>query len=90
MLFSGDLCHSGPENDFPLSVLSEPLDLAICESAHFEATDYVPLLKGNKNLKKLCFNHYSELYLKSVLDAKKIFSQDIEVTIATDGLEIRL
>jgi len=87
ILFSGDLSHT-PSQDFPISVLDEPLDLAICEGAHFKATDYVPFLKGNKNLKKLCFNHYSSRFLPSVLEAKEIFSEDIEVVIASDGTEI--
>ena len=90
ILFSGDLCHKGPANDFPLSVLDQPLDLAICEVAHFDATEYIPLLKGNKNLRKLCFNHYSSRHLASALEAKEIFSQDIEVLFATDNMELSL
>jgi ribonuclease BN (tRNA processing enzyme) len=88
VLFSGDLCHSGPANDFPLSVLDKPLDLAICEVAHFKATEYVPLLFGNENLKKLCFNHYSPRFAMSMLEAKSIFSKSIPVIIASDGTEI--
>ena len=88
VLFSGDLSHGGPANDFPLSVLDSPLDLAVCESAHFKATEYVPLFAGNKNLKKLCFNHYSSRYLPSVLEAKEVFSRNTEVIIAKDGTEI--
>ena len=90
VLFSGDLCHQGPANDFPIEVLDSPLDLAICESAHFKATEYIPLLKGNKNLKKLCFNHYSYTFLASVLEAKAVFSQDIDTLLATDGTEIEI
>ncbi|MBE6593191.1 MAG: ribonuclease Z [Ruminococcaceae bacterium] len=90
VLFSGDLCHKGPANDFPIEVLDSPLDLAICESAHFKATEYIPLLKGNKNLKKLCFNHYSYAFLASVLEAKAVFSQDIDTLLATDGTEIEI
>ena len=88
VLFSGDLCHKGPANDFPMSVLDQPLDLAVCESSHFNATDYVPFLKDNKNLKKLCFNHYSLRFLPSVLEAKAALSQSFDVILATDGLEI--
>ena len=91
VLFSGDLYSKDPANDFPISVLDEPLDLAICESAHFKATEYLPILKDNKNLKKLCFNHYSSYLLSSVLEAKKIFDEEgTEVILATDGLEICL
>lgn len=90
VLFSGDLSHEGPSRDFPVSVLEKPLNLAICESAHFKATEYVPLFKDNKNIEKLCFNHYSQRYLPSVLEAKEVLSQDMEVILATDGLEISL
>ncbi|MBP3592163.1 MAG: ribonuclease Z [Clostridia bacterium] len=89
VLFSGDLSHNGPADDFPVSVLEKPLDLAICEAAHFDATDYLPILKGNQNLKRLCFNHYSERHMCSVIEAKNQLS-DIPVLIATDGMEIRL
>lgn len=88
VLFSGDLCSEGPSNDFPISVLDTPLDLAICENAHFKATEYLPLFKGNKNLKKLCFNHYSTRLYPSIIEAKEILSKDIEVLIATDDFEI--
>lgn len=86
VLFCGDLSHKGPSDDFPVSVLDEPLDLAICEAAHFDATEYLPILKGNKNLKSLCFNHYSEKHLASVIEAKKEMG-DIPTHIATDGME---
>ena len=45
VLFTGDLCHKGPQEDFPVSVFEKPLDLAICEVAHFPATKYLPCLK---------------------------------------------
>ena len=86
ILFSGDLSHNGPADDFPVCALSEPLDLAVCEVAHFPATDYLPLFKGKKNLKRLCFNHYSERFLSSALAAKAELSE-IEVTVAQDGME---
>lgn len=87
VLFSGDLSQNGPSDDFPASVLELPLDLAVCEAAHFEATEYLSIFKDNKNLKKLCFNHYSERRLPSVL-AMPALLPDIEVIRAADGLEI--
>ncbi len=89
VLFGGDLSHGGPSDDFPVSVLDAPLDLAICEAAHFDATDYLPLFKGNKNLKMLCFNHYSEWHIRSVYEAKEALSE-IPVFVATDGMEFNL
>lgn len=89
VLFSGDLSHNGPSDDFPISVLDAPLDLAVCEAAHFDATDYLPIFKNNPNLKKLCFNHYSEWHIRSVYEAKDALSE-IPVLIATDGMEINV
>lgn len=88
VLFSGDLCHKGPD-DFPVGVLDEPLDLAICECAHFDATKYLPIFENNKNLKRLCFNHYSTRFLPSVLAVEKTLC-DIPVSHATDNMEILL
>ncbi len=89
VLFSGDLCHKGPKEDFPLSVLEAPLDLAICEAAHFKATEYLPLFEGNENLKMLCFNHYSDRFLESVIEMTRLLP-NIPVTRATDDMIITL
>ena len=89
VFFSGDLCHKGPEHDFPLCILDAPLDLAVCESAHFEAYKYVDLFAGKEdNLKRLCFNHFSARRTKSVYEVKD--TANFPVIIASDGLEIRL
>lgn len=90
VLFSGDLCTTeGPTADFPVSVLEKPLDLAICESAHFKATDYLPLFKGNENLKQLCFNHYSDRFLESVIEMTRLLPE-IPVSRANDGMIIEI
>ncbi len=89
VLFSGDLSHKGPTDDFPVSVLDEPLDLAICEAAHFKATEYLPIFEGNENLKRLCFNHYSDRFLESVIEMTRLLP-DIPVSRATDDMTITL
>lgn len=89
VLFSGDLCHKGPEEDFPVSVLQEELHLAVCECAHFGAHKYLPIFKGNENLKKLCFNHYSDRFLGSILETEKELTE-IPVFRATDDMEISI
>ena len=89
VLFSGDLSGRGPQVDFPVSVLEEPLDLAICESAHFPATAYLPIFRGNANLKQLCFNHYSDRFLTSVLEMTDALP-GVKVFRAMDGTEIVL
>ena len=89
VLFSGDPSTKGPAVDFPLSVLDAPLDLAVCECAHFEATEYLPLFEGKKNLRRLCFNHYSEVRLASLLELPRLLPE-LPMLRATDGLEITL
>ena len=87
--FSGDMTSREPGTDFPLSVLEKPLDLAICEGAHFDATAYVPLFAGNPNLKKLCFNHYSDKFLESVMTATRLLAP-LPVVRAIDNMEFQL
>jgi len=65
VLFTGDLCNPG--FDFPTPVLEKPLDLVICESAHFNATDYLPVFE-NHDIRKVCVNHYSDWFLRNVMD----------------------
>ncbi|MBR3967249.1 MAG: ribonuclease Z [Clostridia bacterium] len=89
VLFSGDLSHKGPADDFPMAVFESELDLAICEVAHFEATEYLPLFSGQKNLKRLCFNHYSERLMYSLYEAKNKLAP-LPVIRANDGMEIVL
>ena len=87
VFFSGDMCHKGPQNDFPTCIFEKPVDLAICEAAHFHATEYLPMFEGQTNLKKLCFNHYSDKHLASVLEMKALLP-DIPVVRAFDDMEI--
>ena len=88
VLFSGDLCHKGPQEDFPVSVFDEPLDLAVCEVAHFPATKYLPLFENQPNLKQVCFNHYSHTFQATIYDVIKALP--IPVFMASDGTEIQL
>jgi len=92
VLFSGDLNYDGPAkaNDFPVAALEKPVDLAVCEMAHFEATEYYPILKGNKSIKKLCFNHYSPRFMVTLSQALKDLAADYEVFLAADGMEIEV
>ncbi len=89
VFFSGDLSHEGPADDFPMQIFDEPIDLAICEAAHFPATDYVPLFadKGDR-LRMLCITHYTQGRISSVYEAAKTLA--IPFVLATDGREIVL
>lgn len=89
VLFSGDLSTKGPKEDFPVSVFEKPLDLAICECAHFKATAYLPLFENQENLKAICFNHYIGTYLPSILEVKNVL-KNIPFYIANDEMEITL
>lgn len=88
VLFSGDLCHRGPAEDFPLEVFEKPVDLAILEAAHFTPMKYIPLLAG-KPLKKVCINHYSERFRDGMIEFKETRT-DIPVVFASDGMEFSL
>ena len=83
VLFSGDLSKT-PSNDFPHAVLGLPLDLAVLESAHFTPKEYINILSG-KDVKKVCFNHYSRRWIEDV--GYTVKALEPTVILATDGLE---
>ena len=88
VLFGGDMSVKGPADDFPFEVLEKPLDLAVCEAAHFAATDFVPIFEG-KDVKQICMTHYSDRYLASVLELKAALP-DKTVFRTSDNMEINL
>ena len=88
VLISGDLSHT-PSADFPSAVLDAPLDLAICECAHFEATEYLKIFAGGRVTRCLCFTHYSERHLASVLSMQAKLPE-VRVMRAQDGTVINL
>ena len=83
VLFTGDL--KNPQVDFPAAAKEKPLDLLVCECAHFPATDYIPALEGC-NIKKICMTHYSPRYMPTI----PAFTEKLEMpfVLATDGLEL--
>ena len=88
VLFGGDMSVKGPADDFPLEVLERPLDLAVCEAAHFAATDFVPIFV-DKDVKQICMTHYSDRYLASVLELKAQLP-DKTVFRTEDNMEVYL
>lgn len=87
VLYTGDLSSkNGPEYDFPMSVLSEPVDLLICEGAHFEATRYLPIFEGCDNLKRIYVTHFMERRVGSIYELKAALP-DKEIILAKDGME---
>ena len=88
VLFTGDL--KGPEADFPAIATEKVLDLVICESAHFQATEYFPIFE-KCNIKKVCVTHYSNKRLASVLQLQEeLATIDLPMVMATDNLELNL
>lgn len=84
VLFTGDLKHPGI--DFPLAAAEQSLDLVVCESAHFPATEYLPVLE-KCDVKKVCVTHYSNTFLSSVLQLQKeLAERGIPMDVATDDL----
>lgn len=86
LLFSGDL-YKNPTEDFPVSVLDQPLELAVCECAHFNVSEYLPIFENSNKIKTLCFNHYLDNNLTSLSEIKSLLP-DTDVICATDNMEI--
>lgn len=88
VLFTGDL--KNPGIDFPAIAMERPLDLVICESAHFPATDYLSVFE-KCDIKKVCVTHYSNRFLASVLQlVQELKEKNLETVIATDDLQLNL
>jgi len=86
VLCTGDL--SRPSEDFPY--VDKELDLMICESAHFPATDYLPVL-DKIEVKKVCVTHYSPKRMLSLYEFQQAMAErGTPIIIATDDLEINL
>lgn len=86
VLYTGDLKH--PTVDFPM--VDKPLDLFIGESAHFAATEYLPLWE-KMDVKKICITHYSPRFMPTVLECGKALAEKgLPFVLATDDLELKV
>ncbi len=86
ILFTGDL--QNPKVDFP--VTEGKIDLAVCEAAHFEPVNYLPLFES-MDIHKVCFTHYSDRFLSGVLDVcRRLNDGGIPALRAMDDTEIKL
>ena len=87
VLITGDL--KNPNIDFP-DVGAQIIDLVICESAHFPATEYENVFQ-KYSIKKVVFTHYSDRFLASVLTSIKCMNdKGIQALRATDDLELEV
>lgn len=83
VLFSGDMCR--PAVDFPAE-LAKNADLAICEGAHFPATEYKPFLE-EASPRRVIVNHYAPWNVPHIMQLAKELPA-MNVTMAHDGMEI--
>lgn len=87
VLITGDLRN--PNIDFP-DAGDKRIDLVICESAHFAATEYEQVFP-KYNIEKVCVTHYSDRFLGSVLElVKRLNEKGIGALRASDDLEIEV
>lgn len=85
VLFTGDL--KNPGIDFP-DISGRTVDLVVCESAHFPATDYLPVFE-NYAIRKVCVTHYFEPFLPSVIAlCDTLKEKGIPALRAMDDLEL--
>ena len=88
VLCTGDLKH--PSVDMPNVIRQRSLDLLICESAHFPAMDYLPVLEGCR-IQKVCVTHYSYKRLGSVMELHKTLTEQGQaIVLATDDLQLQV
>lgn len=88
VLFTGDL--KNPAIDFPASAMSMPLDLVVCESAHFPAMDYLPVFE-KCNIKRVCVTHYCDCFLGSIYTlCDTLRKQGIAAERVMDDYEVTL
>ncbi|MCQ2413485.1 MAG: MBL fold metallo-hydrolase [Clostridia bacterium] len=89
LLFTGDLKHRDPAADFPVSTgTDKPLDIAVCECAHFDASLYEPIFKQMK-LGLVVYNHYQPRKIGGLYQMIAAMPE-LPQKVATDGLEIVL
>lgn len=86
ILFTGDLRRPGV--DFPEVVYERPLDLVVCEAAHFPVTEYEPVFRQSR-IGRICVHHHVPFnlpHIQTLAEAMK----PVPVTTVYDGLEIHL
>lgn len=86
ILFTGDL--KNPKIDFPIT--EGRIDLVVCESAHFPATDYAQAFE-KLTLGGVCITHYVEGFLPQVVEMlSALRAKGVKARRAADDLEIEL
>lgn len=90
-LFTGDLSHGLAKDDFPKIAMEQPLDVIVCEMAHFGAEEIQPYLE-KIDVKQFWFTHVNHVETGEKFDAirKMQGKYPYPVYIAKDNDEIHL
>jgi Cft2 family RNA processing exonuclease len=73
-------------------LLAQPVDLLVCELAHFEPKDLFRYLKG-RDIGRIVFMHVARQYREDQAGITKLAQRhlgDIPFTFATDGMQVQL
>lgn len=89
VLLSGDLSMKLEKNDFPELPKREPLDLLVCEMAHFGEDEISPHLRECKT-SRLIFNHYQKAKEEHILRLAEPDRFPFPISMAQDGDSIVL
>lgn len=88
VLLTGDLSQWLAKGDFPEIILSEELDLVVCEMAHFGAEHIAPYL-AKCRAKQLVFNHYQLRKERDIRQLAQCGGFAFPITAAEDGLVLQ-
>ena len=86
LLFTGDL--ASPKKDFPQVVLEYPMDLIVCEGAHFSAMEYLPIFE-KCGAKRYCITHYAPWNFPNMLELQKALPKE-QLVFATDDMILEI
>ncbi len=89
VLFSGDLSQFLKKGDFPEIVLNEPLDLFVCEMAHFGEEHIAPYLEKCK-ARRVMFNHYQPQKESHIESLSKPGRFPFPISMAQDGETVEI
>ena len=85
ILFTGDLCR--PSVDFPSIAYETPLDLLVCEAAHFSPDDCIAYFDKTK-AKRILHTHVYEKRWADALSRQLAAPHPYAYGVASDGLEV--
>lgn len=87
LAFTADLKgKDGPIVDYP-AIVQEPMDLVVCEGAHFPVTLYKDAFLAIPP-KKVVFTHYANFNLGNIFDLQKELAGQIPIIMGTDDLVV--